>query len=336
MRIHLAASALLVMLAAPALAAGSDELAAAKAAADKGGHDEAIRLFTKAISAGDLKPEEKLAAHRGRGGEYAAKSLIADAFSRSDEAHRQRENALADFTAALQMKADDADLLATRAQVADMDGQYDKAVADFDAAIKLKPTETLLIQRATSLRGKGDYDRANADYDAALAFQPKDKGMEDADIVSERGYSNFLAGRFEAAAADFAKAISMGAAERTSDVLWQPYQTAWVHIARIRAGKDDAEQLKSEATRLDLKQWPGTMIGYFLGQTTLEQVSAGSNHGMAGRGRECALAFFTGEQALAKGAKAEATPLLQRAKEVCNVHSIYSLAANVELKRTAQ
>ena len=36
---------------------------------------------------------------------------------------------------------------------------------------------------------------------------------------------------------------------------------------------------------------------------------------------------------LAKGAKAEATSLLQRAKEVCNVHAIYSLAAEVELKR---
>ena len=335
MRFFLTASAFLVMLAGPAMAAGADDLAAAKAAADQGGHDEAIRLYTKAIGA-DLKPEEKVAALRGRGGEYSAKSLIADAFSRGDEAHRQRETALADFTAALQLKADDADLIATRAQVEDLDGQDDKAVADFDAAIKLKPSALLLTQRATSLRAKGDYDRANADYDAALAFQPKDKAIDDTDIVSERGYSNFLAGRYEAAGADFARAISMGAAERANDVLWQPYQIAWLHVSRARAGKDDSEQLKSEATRIDLKQWPGSMIGHFLGQTTLEQVSSGSNHGMAGRGRECALAFFTGEQALAKGAKADATPLLQRAKEVCNVHTVYSLAANVELKRLAK
>ena len=122
-------------------------------------------------------------------------------------------------------------------------------------------------------------------------------------------------------------------AERSADVLWSPYQTAWLHLARARAGKDDAEQLKSEASRLDTKQWPGTVIAYFLGQTTLEQVATGSSHGMAGRGRECALSFFAGEQALAKNDKATALPMLQRAKQICNRHTTYLLATEVELAR---
>ena len=92
--------------------------------------------------------------------------------------------------------------------------------------------------------------------------------------------------------------------------------------------------VSGEASRIDVTQWPGPVVAYFLGQTTLEKISTGSSHGMAGRGRECAVAFFAGEQALAKGSKADATPLFQRAKEVCNVHSVYSLAADVELKRS--
>jgi len=85
---------------------------------------------------------------------------------------------------------------------------------------------------------------------------------------------------------------------------------------------------------MDLKQWPGTLIAFFLGQVKADQLSPPSSHSsMMGRARDCNLSFFSGEHALVKGNNAEAARLFVRAREVCNVHTVHFLAAGVELKR---
>ena len=85
---------------------------------------------------------------------------------------------------------------------------------------------------------------------------------------------------------------------------------------------------------MDLKQWPGTLIAFFLGQVKADQLSPPSSHSsMVGRARDCNLSFFSGEHALVKGNNAEAARLFVRAREVCNVHTVHFLAAGVELKR---
>jgi tetratricopeptide (TPR) repeat protein len=332
----LLAAVCLVLFAATLQAGGLDDLKAANAAAQNGKSDEAIRLFTQALGSSDLSPADQFAAHKGRGGEYTGKSLIADAFERLDQARGLRADALADFTAALKFKADDAGLYVARAQVYDLNGQTGSAIADFDAALKLNNSPVTLVQRASSLSAKGDYDRAVADYTAALAIDSKvakDAGLEASDIHSQRGYTQFIAARYAAAAADFDQALTLGSAARTGDVLWLPYQAAWLHIARARAGENDAEELARNAGKIDLKQWPGTLIAFFLGQTKADQLSPPSSHGAMGRGRECNLSFFSGEQALIKKDGAEAARLFLRARAVCNIHTVHYLAAGVELKR---
>ena len=334
-RVLLAAVCLLLFV-ATLQAGGLDDLKAANAAAQQGKVDDAIRLFTQALTASDLSPADQLAARKGRGSEYTSKSLIADAFERLDQARGLRADAIADFTAALGIKTDDADLYAARAQVYDLNGQYDSAIADFDAALKLNNSPVTLVQRASSLSAKGDYDRAVADYTAALAIVTKDSkyaGIDALDIYSERGYAQFIAARYAAAAADFDKALTLGSAARTGDVLWLPYQAAWLHIARARAGENDAEELARNAGKIDLKQWPGTLIAFFLGQTKADELSPPSSHGAMGRARECNLSFFSGEQALVKNDGAEAARLFVRARAVCNIHTVHYLAAGVELKR---
>ena len=335
MRVLLAAVCLM-LLAAPLQAGSLDDLKAANAAAEQGKADDAIRLFNQALAAGDLSPADQFTARKGRGGEYTAKSLIADAFERIDQARGLRADAIADFTAALGSKTDDANVYIARAQVYDLNGQYDSAITDFDAALKLNSSPLTLVQRASSLNAKGDYDRAVADYTAALAIvtkDAKDAGIDALDIHSERGYAQFIAARYAAAAADFEKALTLGAAARTGDVLWLPYQAAWLHIARARAGENDAEELARNAGKIDLKQWPGTLIAYFLGQTKADELSPPSSHGAMGHARECNLSFFSGEQALAKNDGAEAARQFVRARAVCNIHTVHYLAAGVELKR---
>src|ERR1035438_2353745 len=102
-------AASLVLFAATAQAGGLDDLKAANAAAQQGNIDESIRLFTQALGSSDLAPADQFAARNGRGSEYTSKSLIADAFERLDQARGLRADAVADFTAALASKTDDAD-----------------------------------------------------------------------------------------------------------------------------------------------------------------------------------------------------------------------------------
>jgi tetratricopeptide (TPR) repeat protein len=330
----LLAAACVVVLSSGVQAGGLDHLKAAQTAEKSGNADEAIHLFTQALSAGDLSPADQLTARKGRGGVYTAKSMIADAFQKRDDASRLRDNAIDDFTAALRSKTDDDELYIARAQALHMNGQYDKAVADLDAALKLKDSLSTLMQRAASYRAKGDYDRAVTDFTAAMTKDPKTADLDGWEPYNERGYTQFLAARYADAAADFDKAVSLGSSTHTGDVLWLPYQAAWLHIARARAGQNDAEELARNAGKIDLKQWPGTLVAFFLGQVKADQLSPPSSHGSSmGRARDCNLSFFTGEHALVKGDKAEAARLFVRVREVCNVHSVQFLTAGAELKR---
>ncbi len=337
MRVVLAALGL-VLFSLNTQAAGLDHLKAAQTAEKSGNADEAIHLYTQAISAGDLSADDQFTARKGRGSEYMAKSLIADTFQRKDDAKLLRANAIDDFSAALKIKANDVDVLIARGQTEHLNEQFDQAIADFDAALKVKDTATTLMQRATSYRAKGDYEHALADFTAASGKDAKAEGLEGWEAINERGFTYFLAGRYGEAAADLDKTITLGLPSHQGDVLWLPYTAAWLHVARARAGQNDADELGRYAAKMDLKSWPGTLIAYFLGQVKADQISPPSSHGggMIGRSRECNLSFFTGEDALAKGNAAEGTRLLNHVREVCNIHTVYYLAAGAELKRIAK
>jgi len=323
----------MTLLATNLKAAGLADLKAAQAAAERGTGDEAIQMFTQALAAGDLSADDQLIARKGRGREYSAKSLIADTFGRPDDGRRLRDNAIADFSAALGLKADDESVLLERAQGYHLNQQYDLAIADFSAALKLKQSPSILVQRAASERAKGAYQQAMADCTAALAIEPRDASLELWDIYNERGYTEFLAGRYDEAAADFEKARALGASARADDVLWLPYQLAWLHIAHARAGKNDTEDLKRLSGKMSPTQWPGSLIAFFVGEARFEDVSAPSSHGTMGRARECNLSLFAGEDALGKGNGEQAQKLMQRAREVCNIHTLQYLVAGYELDR---
>ena len=86
----LLASTCLVLLAAHAQAGGLDDFKAANAAVEQGQSEVAIRLFTEALSSGELSPTDQLTAHWLRGREYTARSLIADAFQKQESARAAR------------------------------------------------------------------------------------------------------------------------------------------------------------------------------------------------------------------------------------------------------
>ena len=107
-------------------------------------------------------------------------------------------------------------------------------------------------------------------------------------------------------------------------------------LAARRARPRRAERRRGtrrNAGKVDLKQWPGTLIAFFLGQAKIDELTPPSPHGAMGHARDCNLSFFAGEQALAKKDDAEATRLFTRARAACNIHTMQYLATGVELKR---
>ncbi|HJZ91605.1 MAG TPA: tetratricopeptide repeat protein [Gemmataceae bacterium] len=83
-------------------------------------------------------------------------------------------------------------------------GEYERAVVEFTAAIQFDPTAAAYVHRGDALRLRGEYERAIADYGQALRL--------DANHLLahlNRGLVNRLTGRPEAAIADLTEALRL-------------------------------------------------------------------------------------------------------------------------------
>jgi tetratricopeptide (TPR) repeat protein len=87
---------------------------------------------------------------------------------------RKFAEAIADFSEALKVKANDPDILERRAYAEMQMKDYEKALADYSAAIKLQPEEAKYYQvRAFILQTKNDFKGALADVDKVLQLDPE-------------------------------------------------------------------------------------------------------------------------------------------------------------------
>ncbi|KLU02012.1 TPR domain protein [Rhodopirellula islandica] len=84
-------------------------------------------------------------------------------------------------------------------------GELDKAIVEFTAAIALSPNNAFAFKcRSFVLTARGDHDRALADLNEAIALEPKD-----GDAHFSRGNLWRLKGELEKALADYDKAIAI-------------------------------------------------------------------------------------------------------------------------------
>ena len=83
------------------------------------------------------------------------------------------ERAIADFDAALRINPNHVRAYLNRGNANFARRDYDRAIADFGHAIRLEPKNAqLVMSRATAYEAKGDFSRAIADYDQALKLDP--------------------------------------------------------------------------------------------------------------------------------------------------------------------
>ena len=83
------------------------------------------------------------------------------------------DRALADFTRAAEMKPDYETAYYNRGNVYLKRNDFDRAIREYDTALSLKPDYAkALVNRGFALGAKGNYERAIRDFDAAIAAAP--------------------------------------------------------------------------------------------------------------------------------------------------------------------
>ncbi len=209
------------------------------------------------------------------------------------------------------------------------DGKYDEAIRLFSNAINSDELNLSGRAQAYAYRGiakatTGDYDGAREDLNYSVALQSD----YSADAYAFRGYFELVQGDSSKAAAD----LATSAAQK----IW-PYNVLWLSLAREKAHIPDTDNLslKAHAARLDLTQWPGTVVRYLMGEGTVESVNTATKEGDPARLNErvCDADFYVAERNLARGDAASAKPLLQHAVQICPFASFERMGATAELMR---
>jgi len=103
-------------------------------------------------------------------------------------------------------KPDLATVLNSRGAAYDLKGEAEKAIADFDAAIRLKPDYgEAYVNRGLAWARKRDYDRAIADFTEATALDPRFAHL----AFSNRGIADGEKGDYQRGVQDFDEAIRL-------------------------------------------------------------------------------------------------------------------------------
>src|SRR6516162_5515332 len=114
--------------------------------------------------------------------------------AKEEEPKRAEAEAQARYTALISQGSADSNL-----------GDYDRAITDFNEAIRLDPKSALaLMGRGDAYTNKGDHDRALADYNEAIRLDPKS-----ALAFSDRGVAYANKGDYDRALADYNEAIRL-------------------------------------------------------------------------------------------------------------------------------
>jgi len=277
------------------------------------------------------------------------------AYADRGEAYRLKHDsprAMADFAAALERDPRHYEAFLYRCRANRDSGAIDRAIADCRAAAAIRVNEVeppSLIGRM--LLARGEIADAQAQFEAAVALQKEPFAGDD-----NRMYRGLIAlfhdNRPAAAAEDFAAAHKraldsvagtrlLGGDEQAA-IAAVSYLVIWRHIARVRAGEDDAAEVAASLAQLTdpvrrdwwlqhpinedqtearilaiaLKPWPARFIGLYAGKLTPADVRAAAQaegDAAARAQRACDADLYLGIYLADKGARDEALELLRAA-----------------------
>jgi lipoprotein NlpI len=169
--------------------------------------------------------------------------------------------AIADYSNALEFRADNADAYLNRGAAKKAEGDWDEAIADFTRTIQLKPDAALAYyQRGVAEKAKGDLNRAMADFTKATELDSNDKWA-----FYSRGCLRYDQHSFKDALDDFQKMKELDEADE--------YAHARIWLVRTRLG-DREEATKELQTYLENRKtgkpgdWASSIHRFLIGQLT--------------------------------------------------------------------
>ena len=231
------------------------------------------------------------------------------------------DRAIADHTAALKLHTNVSNANYYRGAAWSQKGEVDRAIADFDTAAKLRPDDPVVFHaRGIELSVKGDYVRVFADFDKALQLDAKAVGVHFA-----RGRTRFYASDFARAASDL---------ETAFEARPNTYTALWLFLARKRGGNDDADDLLERETRRMRGGWPSPVIALYMGRTNVESVNIAANSEPSQR-REmrCEADFYVAQSYIIKGERPRAQLMLQEVLRTCPKNLLEYEGTIAELRR---
>jgi PQQ-dependent catabolism-associated CXXCW motif protein len=270
-----------------------------------GDYDNSIINYSQAIA---LSPREKV-----------LRSNRASAY----EKKRDCDRAIQDYDSAIAIDPKYGDAYKNRGACYAEKEDYEKAISDLTQAIALNPGNIdLLIERGVMYLRKRDYHHAIQETTEALSRQ-----ATNVSALWVRARAKLYSDAADQAVNDLQKALKVQPNT--------PVFTMWLHLARLRSGQDDAEELTANAKELDRTRWPWPIIGLFLGTGTPEAVmsTVESADASVRQARACQAAFFVGIHQAAKGLKDAARDLFQAAVKNCLRTAAEFPAAKEELSR---
>src|SRR6202008_504128 len=134
-----------------------------------------------------------------------ATAAFTEAFNRAehDTDAKQYDKAIADYTEAIRLKPDYADAHYNRGNAYYYLQQYDKAVADYSEVIRLKPDYAdAYYSRGLAYYGLKQHDKAIADYTEAIMLKPNYAGA-----FYSRGNAYYDLKQYAKAAVDYSLVI---------------------------------------------------------------------------------------------------------------------------------
>jgi len=289
------------------------------------------------------------------------------------------DRALADLDEAIRLNRDFDEAYFNRCKAFRTKGEIDRAISDCEESLRLKPDQWEPQDVIAKMEfARGEFDRAAEKFGNLIRLQ---SGLADPYFYRGQIFL-FHQNRPAEAAEDFARGLKaafdyrelggmLGAqvvdGNKVTDLMafehpFQPdglYLIIWAHIARARAGQDDAKELAGnfeqlgrpiwrelvfqkyenitdEVQQKSLAPWPGAIIGFFLGKMSPEAVRAAAEataDAEVRRRRICDSDFYLAEYHLEKGATDDARRLFSAAADRCPASAREGAFAKAELGR---
>lgn len=210
-----------------------------------------------------------------------------------------------------------------RANLYDMAGGFEQAIADYETAIRLNPNLAITYQqRGMAYLGHDMQKEAIADFNKAIELEPAN-----ASFYYNRGLSHVLSARYSLAMQDLSKSVEGNPRES--------YAAIWLQLMRLRHGlQPDVKTVSSQIDKADAA-WPAPIIRYFDDQidaATLRATAAEEPLPLRRIDLTCEAEYYIGARTLAEGHAAKAWPVIQHALDICPPAFVEVYAARRDLE----